>query len=187
MSNAWIQSRDGHVVDLLMPQLSALKIEEVAHSLARINRFSGHTKTFAGYNVAQHSVLVARHLEPAFQFAGLMHDAHECTIGDVPSPVKWALEELGGGAAFQELDNRMSRAVRRRFKVHMSDESKIAVREQDLRALVTERRDLMGDFEARPWKFDAPPWEDRIVPWDIPKSERIFLEMYEQLKGQPWR
>jgi 5'-nucleotidase len=186
-TSCWIQSRDGKIIDLLHPVLKPLKIEEVAHSLARINRFTGHTRSLSPYNVAQHSVLVCRHLPNEFKYAGLMHDAHEVSVGDIASPIKWALEELGGGAAFYELDRRMSKAFRKRFKVHTSEESRLAVREQDLRALVTERRDLMGDVQARPWKFSQEPWPERIVPWSIQQSEQIFLDEYARWKDRPWR
>jgi uncharacterized protein len=188
--NPWVQSRDGVILDLLEPNLRKYTIEEAAHSLARINRFSGHTRSLIPYSVAQHSVLVSRHLPERFAYAGLAHDLHESIIGDVTSPVKWALEALGGGSAFNELDGIVMRAVQKRFGVKVGEECKFAVREQDLRALVTERRDLLGDIEAKSWgiKFGGMPvlpWEDIITPWDVQKAERIFLAEFERLKKRP--
>jgi uncharacterized protein len=185
----WVQTRDGNPIDLLKPDLKKLKIEEVAHSLARINRFSGHTRCQTGYSVAQHSVLVARHLPEQYCFAGLTHDMHEAIIGDVTSPVKWALQALGDGGAFNQLDEIVSTAMHKRFGVRMNAATKRAVREADLKALMTECRDLLGG-ECRPWGVEfegAPvePWPERITPWDVLKAEKIFLIEYDKLRR--WR
>jgi hypothetical protein len=181
----WIQSRDGHAIDLIKPDLSLLTIEEVAHSLARINRFSGHTRTPRGYSVAQHSCLVSEHLPPDLQFEGLMHDAHESIIGDISSPVKWALEHLGGGAALDELDDIAMIAVAARWpdpKRSMPiGKTHPLVKEQDMRACVTERRDLMGDVQAKPWKVPAEPWPEKIVAWSVDDAEDSFLHIFRQL------
>lgn len=66
-------------------------VEDVAHALSNINRFTGHTAY--AYSVAQHCVAVSRYLELTgqpvpVQYAGLMHDAHEAYFGDISAPLK---------------------------------------------------------------------------------------------------
>lgn len=129
-------------------------IEVIAHSLAQINRFTGHA--CRPYSVAEHSLLVcdivaSMGLGPCAQLAALMHDAHECITGDVASPIKWALGV--DWLAFENLHSRMLRhhyGLQTAYIAHGK-----AIKHADLVALATERRDLMC--------FDP----DRNLPWPI--------------------
>jgi len=59
---------------------SHMSIEQIAVSLSRINRYGG--KGLYPYNVAQHSVLVSMMTQPWAAMSGLLHDIHDCDIGD---------------------------------------------------------------------------------------------------------
>lgn len=186
---SWLQTRDGHIVDLISPDISAVTIDEIAHALARLNRFAGHTRD-AGYSVAEHSVHVAYRLNQDAALCGLMHDAHEAFMGDITSPVKMALSELGGKAALRALDQRLRDAVGKRFCLNADPFAWHDVHIADLRMLATERRDLLGP-EAQPWNLrvdglPVEPYEDfTLSPWDAPTSERKFLQLFEHLGGKP--
>lgn len=184
MTTPWVQTRDGHDVDLITPDLSAVTIEEAAHALARINRFAGHTRGPVPYSVAQHSVLVSEHVPPEHALAALCHDLHEAIIGDILSPVKRALALLGGTDALRHLDETMAQAMGWRFGFAPMAKGSI-VQEADLRALVTERRDLLGDVQARPWGIGVKPWAETIEPWSVATSEREFLLAFRCLGGKP--
>lgn len=78
-------------------QPGPFRIRDIARSLSMTMRFRGHTSF--PYSVAQHSVMVSRMLEQdgasiPEQAAGLLHDAHEAYVGDVPTPLKWECPEL---------------------------------------------------------------------------------------------
>lgn len=60
--------------------------EVIAKSLGNICRFAGNTSIF--YSVAEHSVKCSYLVEPQYSLEALLHDAHECVINDIPSPVK---------------------------------------------------------------------------------------------------
>src|SRR5262245_14828098 len=64
--------------DFLAPSESAFTIEDIAHGLSNICRYSGQCKRF--YSVAEHSLLVSEVAE-GFEFAALLHDAAEAFIG----------------------------------------------------------------------------------------------------------
>lgn len=184
---SWMQTRDGHKIDLLRPDLSLITIEEIAHALSRIGRFAGHTHGTFAYSVAQHSVLVSRRCPPDNALLGLMHDAHEAFLGDITSPVKMALRALNGGSALETLDMGLMQAVRERFYVGLPTHD---VKVADLRALATERRDLLGP-EASPWnlKVDGKPcepWDDepRIEPQSPAEAYRKFLDRFDMLTGR---
>jgi hypothetical protein len=70
-------------------------IEDVAHSLSLQCRYAGHCKRF--YSVAEHSVLIANwiwwHGSAADALCGLLHDATEAYLVDMPRPVKRSMHE----------------------------------------------------------------------------------------------
>jgi hypothetical protein len=77
-------------VNILAEQLD---MEDIAWALSRINRFAGHTITLIPYNVADHSIFVKNMIyedtgNALLALYGLLHDAAEAYIGDIPSPVK---------------------------------------------------------------------------------------------------
>lgn len=98
----WVQTYSGVAFDLRAPSAAAIRVEDVAHSLAYQCRFGGHVRRH--YSVAQHSVLVAllvwqrsgRDANAALH--GLLHDAHEAFTGDVKKPIKVLIEGLAPGA-----------------------------------------------------------------------------------------
>lgn len=85
------------LIDVSNPNPGAIDIRDIAHSLSQQNRYNGYTQW--PYSVAQHCVVVAEVLEPLgpeMQFRGLMHDATEAYVSDLPYPIKQALRRMGG-------------------------------------------------------------------------------------------
>ena len=141
-------------------------IEVIAHSLAQINRFTGHAAR--PYSVGEHSLLVCdivagMGLGPAAQRAALMHDAHECLCGDVASPIKWEL-----GTAWMAFENPLALLMRKHYGMHAAYTGyRDAIKHADLIALATERRDLTRFDPAinAPWPIlDTPGAE--VCPMD---------------------
>lgn len=154
------------LIDLDSMDLDRVSIEDIAHSLSNLCRWTGHTLTL--YSVAEHSVRVCRRLRDIgsiYERQGLLHDAHEAIVGDVSSPLKGVL-----GAPWEALESRAKAAVERRFHVYGYPED---VQTADLILLSTEHRDLMrGDGS---W-LRHPPLRERIVPWSPDKAKREFLD-----------
>lgn len=84
-----IRCFSGQYVNLLNPDPDTLLIEDIAHALANMPRFGGHTRCF--YSVAQHSVLTSYLSNDPF--SALMHDCSEAYLMDIPKPLKDLLPE----------------------------------------------------------------------------------------------
>lgn len=98
--NPTIETVSGKFLNVLDPDPNMIDVNDISWAISRISRFAGHTITTIPYTVGQHSVFVAelisRHNEPLPDnvklseciLIGLLHDAAEAYIGDIPSPVK---------------------------------------------------------------------------------------------------
>lgn len=91
MTKTYVRTASGLNLYLAHPR-AAIRIEDAAAQLAKINRFNGATREL--YSVAQHSVVVSRLMRKhghsaTTQLAGLIHDVPEYVFGDMPRPIQW--------------------------------------------------------------------------------------------------
>ena len=169
----WIQTFSGKAIDIERPRLSTLSIEDVAHALARINRFTGHSRN--PISVAQHSVLVSELCPDKFKYEGLMHDVHECVLGDISTPVKRFL-----GPRVRRLEAFLMAAFARRFRIPYPTSVEVGM--CDLEALMIEKRDAFaGQVQEREWDFPESTSDLLVAPMDPHSAETIFLYHFEQL------
>lgn len=171
---SWIQTYTGKQFDLLDPKLDQIDIEDIAHALSQICRFTGHTASF--YSVAQHSLLVSYQVPQEYALEGLLHDAHEAYITDLSTPLKALVP------GYRDIEAGVWAAVSAKFdlpyKLHDS------VKEHDLRALVTERRELLDNPNNLRWdaRLEAViPYPFIISPVSPHIAERDFLDRYNEL------
>jgi hypothetical protein len=150
---AWVETVSGKQVDLLNPALEHIDIADIAHHLARINRFSGATAGDMGISVAAHSFFVSDYLfhntkNPLLAMHGLLHDAHEAYIGDITSPVK---QVPGMGELVRKLSDRLQTAVLNALHIpDMTELEKIQVKRADILSLAIEARLFMSS-EGKGW------------------------------------
>jgi hypothetical protein len=88
-----ILTHTGRMVDPFNLRHEDIDIEDIAHALSHICRFTGHCSSH--YSVAEHSVMVSELVPPEHALAGLMHDAVEAYIGDIATPIKHRMEVNG--------------------------------------------------------------------------------------------
>src|SRR5580692_3573951 len=78
-------------------------IEDIAHGLSMLCRFAGQCRFF--FSVAEHSIAVARLLPTNLELFGLLHDASEAYLADLPRPVKAGLPE------YKAIEARVERVI----------------------------------------------------------------------------
>lgn len=122
-------------VDYANPTEDQIDIHDIARGLAATPRFRG--QLLRPYNVAEHSIRVARAIAPKArgrQLCALMHDAAEAYLGDMPSPVKALLPD------YCELEDRFMKVISKKyeFTYPIPDE----VKQLDMEILLAEIRDL---------------------------------------------
>jgi hypothetical protein len=156
------------------PKPEDIHINDIARALATTTRWGGHTQV--PVTVAQHSVLAARRLRNMGfgveqQLQGLLHDAAEAYIGDVPSPIKRHLHD------FQALELLVEQAICECFDLAYPFDP--AVKIVDVQMYRWEYRDLMlGDQCEEPQ--GNPP---TFVPWPFHLAEGEFLAAFDALMG----
>lgn len=158
------------------PRPEDIHPHDIAHALALQCRFGGHVRRF--YSVAQHSVLVSHICDPADALWGLLHDASEAYLVDIPRPVKRA----PGMSGYMEYEDRMMRAICDALQLpHEMPES---VRKADEVLLATEARDLMPAESVKDWTLIEAPLEGVIEPWSPDLAKVLWLHRLDELLGQ---
>jgi hypothetical protein len=127
-----IMLQSGAWFDFVSPNTSPFTIEDIAHGLAHICRYSGQCKGF--YSVAEHSLLVSE-MATGFELEALMHDAAEAFLGDITRPLKQMLPD------YKRIEAEVERAIFSRFG--MQTPLPREVKQADLRVLAAEQRQIM--------------------------------------------
>lgn len=173
---AWIQTNSGKRFNPTEPVPDAIIIQDIAHSLSMQCRFSGHVNRF--YSVAQHSVGVSYLCNAEDALWGLLHDATEAYLVDIPSPLKRDDKFV----FYRDMEAKMQTAICERFG--LEDKEPPSVKKADQLMLVTEARDLMCPL--RPdWVQICEPLPFTIDPLPPHKAKELFLRRFFQLIERP--
>ena len=160
----------------LEPDTEKVCIEDIAHALAYQCRFGGHSSKF--YSVAEHSVNVSKLCGREDALWGVLHDASEAYLVDVPRPLK----ELPEFAAYREAERRLQRVIVVRFG--LSPEQPASVTEADDTMLWIEAHSLLGSIEEDMIRDIPLPLEMEIVSPLLPaEAEQLFLDRFKELNA----
>lgn len=197
---SWMLTAHGHEYHFNGHGLRPVCVEDIAHHLAIINRFHGATRR--PYSVAEHSLLVCELAARSgagtvMQLAALMHDAHEAYTNDLASPAKRGVDLQGKFPSWWAFEHEHGYHVQKHFGLlTVSRAAAEKIREWDLIALATERRDITAFDPAKhaPWAVLRDGQPDAITPADIDLScytrankrwshwRDTFLEKFEGLQ-----
>jgi len=161
------------------PKPDQIDIRDIAHALSHMCRFGGHVKRF--YSVAEHSVHVSTIIlvqtkDPNLALLGLLHDAAEAYLVDIPHPIKIHLPD------YQKLEASVTEVINKKYGLDLLPYD--LIKEADIILLVTEMRDLMGnsreDISTYP---NVKPMTKKIVPWHSMVAKHHFSMQYKTLTG----
>lgn len=162
------------------PEGSEYRISDIAHALSLTCRFSGQCREF--YSVAEHSVMVSKIVQglvdedrtPGIGLWGLLHDASEAYLTDLPRPVKY-LPELAG---YRALEQRTMSALAAAFGLvkdpphWVKNADKLALRSEALALGL-----LTPDWDV----YDWPDCGIRPVPLAPKDAEASFLSRFREV------
>jgi hypothetical protein len=171
--DCWIQTFTGKKFYPLNPEESEYCIEDIAHALSNICRFTGHCNKF--YSVAQHSQLLSLIVSEGLAKAALLHDASEAYLTDIARPLKH-LPQLEG---YRKIERRTQIAIDNAFNNIMFDSPQ--VKEFDT---------LLLRNEAKCLGLLKPDWDHyQLIDIGIPihpmppeEAERVFLKRWDEVK-----
>lgn len=160
-----------------MPHQHTFDVEEIAHALSNLCRFTGHVREF--YSVAQHSVLTSMLVDYKYKLDALFHDASEAYLGDVASPLKRMLPE------YKVIEQRVEKAIAEQFCLNYPLPAE--VKHADGRMLMTEKRDLIGTVgDEHLFATGCEPAGFIIEPLPPKAAFNLFMQRYAELTDTPW-
>lgn len=160
----------------LDPRSEEVDIRDIAHSLALQCRFTGHTREF--YSVAEHSVRVSLELPQEYALLGLLHDASETYLTDLPKPLKRCPEF----SEYEQIEWDLLDCIFATFGLDIEDPAlRPGFQKADAILLATEFRDLMPAGGTDRSLVGVEPLPDRIIPWAWDMAELQFLQRFEEL------
>lgn len=161
-----IRTFTGKYIDPLNPELDVIDLTDIAHALSNQCRFAGHTPKF--YSIAQHSMRVADHfVTPRLRLAGLLHDAEEAYLMDMPKPIKRRMP------AYSEAGVELRKMIFAKFGLHDHDALMADIHHADQKELRLE----MDTF------FGPAPGSPLLVPFK-PGACEVFYKAAVELELQ---
>jgi 5'-deoxynucleotidase YfbR-like HD superfamily hydrolase len=192
IETGWIQTRSGKKFYPLAPRPGSVDINDIAHALANLCRFTGHCDF---YSVAQHSVHVAKLVSPPARLLALLHDAAEAYMGDIARPWKRMLYvEDGVGQAIHESiklrEKRLLDVILSALGVEQRAEWWDEIEQADMTMLVTEARDLMAPVHPDWYHTETNGFKamlEKVEPMSPDLARHVFLcewKKLNQTRGQ---
>jgi hypothetical protein len=168
----WMQTYTGGAWFFADPKPGDVNIIDIAHALSQLCRFGGHSRNF--YSVAEHSVYVSLLVPPEFALQGLLHDATEAYVVDVPRPLKHMLSN------YADFEGKAWQAIAERFGLPVDMDPSVKVADNEI--LLAERDQLLLE-PPLPWT-----WANDIVPANVridclsPRvAKDFFLRRFSEL------
>lgn len=156
------------------PRPEEVHIEDLAHHLSQLCRFTGATRTM--YSVAEHCVRVSYLLyTPYLQLWGLLHDGAESWYNDLNRPLKYS----PGMEGYKRYEGLGMDAVCMHFGLGLVEPPE--VKAADNRLAHTEKRDLLTNPVLHEGENPLP---FPIVPWSSEQAKRIYLFRFYEITGQ---
>lgn len=160
---------------------NSICIEDIAHSLSLICRYTGHVRKF--YSVAEHCYRMSIEDLPGTPISRLMHDSAEAYIGDINSPLKRLLSIGVCDCSIRNYEAIVVGFIENKLRIFIHHTSE-DIKTSDKIMMMTEIRDLMHpkvQFLYRDWAKGIKPLETVIEPMTSEMAETAFLNRFKVL------
>ena len=199
--DCWIRTYRGHEFNFVNIDPATIDIQDIAHSLSLICRFTGHLREF--YSVAEHCIWVSN-LAYKYALAGvtplyapvpsqreaakigllaLMHDASEAYITDLNSPAKSLLP------GYKALENLITDVINKKYGIEFGVVP-AQIKYADNTMLIAEAKALLFETDFTDWINNV--YDKKVQYNQIPltprQAESSFLNRYAtmmQMYTQP--
>lgn len=168
----WFQTFSGkqfHPYDCKEDQID---INDIAHALSKQCRFNGHINKF--YSVAQHCIIVSYLCDKQDALYGLLHDASEAYLSDIPSPLKHS-EQF---SFYRNIEKNVQDVIYNKFNLSVNEP--LSVKSADKLALHLEA-ECLSDGK-RKWVNNNIPLF--IKPLKPSIAKKVFLNRFKELYGK---
>ena len=171
IDHSWISTYSGKKFNVFNPSVDMVSIEDIAHALSQICRFTGHSKEF--YSVASHCVYVSYICNRENALWGLLHDGGEAYATDIASPIK-NTDEF---AFYRKIESKIQEVICEKFNLPKEEPEDVKYADKVL--LYTEARDLMT--LNKDWVFKLDPLPFKIVAHSPKEAKDLFLNRFKEL------
>lgn len=166
------------MINPFYPNEDGICIEDIAHALSMQCRFNGHICEF--YSVAEHSLKVSELIEelggaPSLQMQGLLHDASEAYICDIPKPFKDYLDE------YLTVEEVLQTTIRHKLipgNIELDSASQSILNIVDREMCLQESKEFYGPIKWEPNSFEIYFG----VPLTPTEARDKFLKRYYELE-----
>ncbi len=183
-----IMTHTGVLFDPFNPDPALIRIEDIAHHLSHVCRYTGACNRF--YSVGAHSLFVMRIIEERYPdnrelaLWALLHDAAEAYLVDLPTPIKRHPQF----AFYREMEWKVLKAIAQRFglrtllypvEVKRADEDALCYEWAELMPTGTAAPELVASRETTvigPWRniVTAPKWIAFDIEYEVEKLTKAL-------------
>lgn len=173
-SKDWIQTLSGQRFYPLNPKPDTIKIQDIANALSKQCRFSGQIQEF--YSVAEHSIYVSYLCNQEDALFGLLHDASEAYLVDVPRPLK----QSGKFQHYIDAEKVLQEMIYTKYC--NSPKEPESVKKADMIMLATEANQVYPSLRSD-WTLPATPSIIKLNFLNHNKAREAFINRFAELSG----
>lgn len=175
-TGSWMQTYTGRAFYPYDMRAEDFCIEDIAHALSLLCRYGGHCRKF--YSVAEHSLIVSRMVPRNMALMGLMHDATEAYLVDMPRPIKVGFPQ------YKDMEAKIWTLIAERFGLPLELPEEVHRADGDM--LWHEMTALLHPVPAGlEWGMGRPRPDiiraDLVRCWSWQDAERFFLQRFKEL------
>jgi uncharacterized protein len=166
----------GKMINPLDLKPEDVSIEDIAHSLSNLCRYTGHTNKF--YSVAEHSVLVSYFLgnvDKDGALCALLHDSCEAYVGDLSRPLQTA---LGITDAVQELQCKINLTILQGLGLKRCTQAAETEIYRTDNNIIKDELNALTTYKSEPWQ------NVKVEGWAPAYARMRFIERFQELGGK---